>query len=309
MKKPYTKQQIKRVLSKEYDLIVVGAGLVGSFVKTYFKSKGWSVLLLDSNHPMAGSKCSLGIYKEGWIGGFKEEAEQSIQILEQFIKIKSIEYNNLDIDDFPKESMSWVDREDILIHKFVETEVLKIENKAVFFNSPFDDGKVIEKSAKKAVLVAGGSFTVDILTISGYTNVPMMDIYWGGNIDLDIKVDGNRYLTWAPYKQSVLMKMNGSFRFSDGTMVKNPKGHDDERLYKVTQRMKQHAADILYISNLEQSHIVRINEGYRPYLVDSKLPQVFQHDKNLFSATGGRKNTSVLCGYIADQVFKQLQSL
>lgn len=284
------------------DIIIVGSGLFGSMTAKYFRKKGLECLIIDNKQPMAASKCSFGVWKEGWINEkIRAEVDISLPILQEFFTIEEKEFFNMDKQEV--EVMSFLDCSQILNEPFEELTVKSIVDKRVIC-SGVDEvlGEVeVVLNAKKAVIVCAGIWTAELL--SNYSTAPKLDNHYGATLEFKQKIDMSRFGQWAPYRQNVLLKLSEKkFVFGDGATVKNPKDND-ERVKKVSDRLVTHAADT--IGTLNPENISKVNEGYRPYLAKGGSGKfVNKHDEGLYSATGGAKNSTILCGFIAQELYR-----
>lgn len=286
------------------DVIIIGGGLVGSMTAKYLRKQGIEgILILDSRETMAASKCSFGVWKDGWINEkITDYVNQGREFLEEVCDgISIIEFNDLGTNS--PLSMNRVDCSLILNEIIHYREVTAIKNDSVTLAS----GEVI--IAKKAVIVAAGAYTDTILKKAKYNKtLHNLDRQWGAVLEVDMKIDTSRILTWAPYKQSVLLKRNNKeFVFGDGASVKNP-GKNDKRIEMVSNRLIIHMNEVVG-SEVDMAKIVAVNEGLRPYLPKGEHEYVKQHDKKLFSATGGAKNTTILCSYMAQELYRRIKEM
>lgn len=284
------------------DVIIVGSGLFGSMTAKYLRKKGMDVLIIDNREPMAASKCSFGIWKDGWVNpSIKDKVILGQPTLNEFVGgIKEIEYDNLDKKTVEK--LYAVDCSLILNEKVLSGKVISIKNRHVVFKKMgnFEESII----AKKAVIVCAGVWTPFLL--KDYKNVPAIDNQWGLVIEGTGELKRSKIMTWAPYKQSVFLKQkNDRFLFGDGATVKNPK-ENDKRLSVVGDRVLVHMSDI---SKFTTDNIVQLKEGFRPYLRNTEGSIVNQHDKNLFSATGGAKNSTILSGYVAQTLYNFVKGI
>lgn len=277
------------------DIIIIGSGLFGSATAKMFMEKGMSVLLIDSNDPMAASKCSFGVWRDGWVSStLRPFVDDGMEFLEKMTGgVQKMLFE--DLSAMKEIEMSRVDCSKILdLTPDIIGEVTEIKNNHVFIGEE-------QYTAKKAVIVCAGAKTYSLLGESGYIT-GKLDSYWGATFDLKrIKGDtSNKIATWAPYKQSVFMqKDSNTFVFGDGATVKNPKPNDP-RVEKTSERIVTNMRSLLQCDLVD--NITAINEGLRPYI--AKGEQFIQkHDSMLYSATGGAKNSTILCGYIARELF------
>ena len=286
------------------DVIIIGGGLVGCMTAKYLRSKGLTIKIIDSGHPLAASKCCFGNFKEGWINeSIRHEFEDGLSLLNKYSGgLKEITLFNVKKE---KEEEFWIaDYRKILDETICVGEVVGIKNKTIEYISA---GENFKETAKEAIIVCVGAFTQELLEQCGYKNAPKMDRLYGATIHVDMKIEENRITEWCPYKQSVLLKRDNGFVFGDGFTVKNPKPKDD-RIKDGSERLQKHMNELVGIT-VPNDKIKEVREGYRPYLQKGTKNFVNKHDKNLFSATGGAKNTLILCGHMAKQVWKQIQKI
>lgn len=284
------------------DYIVVGAGLFGSAIARNLSNKGEDVLTVDSHHPMSASKCSFGVWKDGWVNKIiQEQVTQGMENLEWLANgIRDIEVYNMEKDRM--EAFKQVDCSNILLDEeshFVG-RISKINKEYVTIVSGKGE---IDVKFKKGVIVAAGAMTPEVLSLAGSKHSGFgLDKLWGATLDLKIKLDGNRMSQWAPYKQSMLVEMsNGMYSFGDGATVKNPKGVDDPRIGKASDRLLTHLEDVLTVG-IDHNKIKVVNEGLRPYLKKGVPDFINQHESWLWSVTGGAKNSTILCGYVGKKM-------
>lgn len=277
------------------DVIIIGSGLFGSMTAKHFINNGMDVIVLDREHEMSASKCSFGIFKMGWIKKIQDLVLNGLEVITQNTEYKQVDFFDLDKEE--RIQMDFIDCSLILNHPYKKEKVDKIIQKRVICES----GNVY--FAKKAIIVAAGVWTNQILAQSGIKPRTMIDAYWGATFDVEKNINISRIYQWAPYKQCVLFKNENGFVFSDGSTVKNP-STDDKRLEKVGNRMMAHLYDSVQIS-IDVNSIKRVKEGYRPY-ISKEASFIQQHQDFVWSATGGAKNSTVLCGYIAKTLFEQI---
>lgn len=287
------------------DVVVIGAGLFGSMIYRHLTDKGLDVVVIDRQHPMSASKCSFGVWKPGWVNNIiKEQVSDGMELLEKHSKgIRQIEIFNVKKEKI--ELFSKVDCSNILTTQFLEATVTGIKDKTVYFKD--EHGEEEKIVVKKAVIVAAGVWTTEILNLAGAKkSLPGVDKIWGATLELPDDVEENRIMEWAPYRQSVLVRKDvGTFYFGDGATVKNPKDVDDPRVGVASDRLLQHLNDILQVT-YDVDRIKSVNEGYRPYLKKGTPGFVAKHNDWLISATGGAKNSTILCGHVAKLVLEAL---
>ncbi len=287
------------------DVIIIGAGLVGSMTAKVLRDEGYSVRIFDSREKLSGSKCASGVWKEGWVNPkIKERVEEGLGTLQKYANIQLLDFYNR--DNGKTEEMFYVDWSEICNEDYVDAKVFEVKNKKIEY-IPTDSETDWTDEAKYAVLICAGAFTDKILSESGYAPIGI-DAYWGNLLVLDgANMKMSVVKTWAPYKQIVALRYKDQgMKFSDGSTVKNPKP-DDDRCDKVEARLLQHLEDTF--PNLPDTLGVTYYTGLRPYLQDKSINFINTHDKNLFSATGGAKNTIILCGYFAQKLTEMVKNV
>lgn len=289
------------------DIIIIGSGLFGSVTAKHLRSKGLEVVIIDNVEHLAASKCCMGIWKEGWVNkAIAEEVEDGMALLDKYCGgIRDEEIYNLDKDEM--EIFKLADCSQLLNEEFIKGEVNNITNNVVQYVEN-DSERTLK--AGKAVIIAAGAWTGDLLTKCGYDDGKVvLDRLWGANFTVNLKVDCSRISQWAPYKQNVLFKLNDKqFMFGDGATVKNPVMGNDKRLDRVNKRLLRHLKETAF-TNIDQSKM-KVNEGVRPYIGKGGSGKfINKHDDVLFSATGGAKNSCILCGHIAKQLWRKIKKL
>lgn len=289
-------------LAVEVDFVVIGAGLVGSAIARSLEKVGCTVATLDSSEPMAASKCSLGVWKDGWLGSIKQKATQGLEFLDSHLGIKAEERDFYNVDNNKNEPFLYIHRDSILL---AEEDILRLRvigrNKFGHILAKSEDG-VFEFQPTKGVIVATGAFTPLVLAQMGIVNNVYIDSYWGADFHYKGRVEDS-VVTWAPYKQVVVFQdSKDTFQFSDGTTVKNPKTNDP-RVAKASDRLIQHF-NVYMGTSFDESNCYGIMEGLRPYLQNKNQDYVQEVAPNVLVATGGAKSTTVLCGYMAKKTLE-----
>ncbi len=285
------------------DVVVIGAGLFGSMVTRYLQKNGLDVVCIDNKEPMAASKCSFGVWKDGWINKvIQQEANEGMDLLEEMTggihEMKIFNITKEREDDFKR-----VDCSQLLLKDFIQGKVNQILQGTVEFEE--SNGELGSVFAKKAIVVAAGVWTTKILALQRGVSMVGLDAVWGATLDIDYKIEQSTVKEWAPYRQSLLLDLGNKVVFGDGCTVKNPRGGDDPRLEKASTRLLDHFNDATF--GLSFSKIKMVNEGWRPYLKKGSLGFVQKHGDKLFSATGGAKNSTILCGHVAKRILNLIE--
>lgn len=305
------------------DVVIIGCGLVGGMTAKYLRKQGLEVVVVDDENLMSGSKCSFGVWKEGWVNKvIKEEYKDGKDLLDEFGG--GITETEFIIKPKPYKSRSMVDK--YIVKKTLKREIFNhvhcelimkellvvrgkvdsIEGNRVTVIKNKKDKEVI---VAKLIVVAAGVWTTDILLENGLNiDLPYLDFQWGSVFrlkGLDLPLE-NQLREWSPYKHSLYFRTSfNTAIFGDGVTVKNPK-ENDERLKVNSDRILIHMGELLG-SRKYGGNIVDIQEGYRPYLNKEKTMTgkfVNRHSDWVISATGGAKNSVVLCGHMAKEVWR-----
>ncbi len=277
---------------KQTDIIVIGAGLVGSMVARHFRANEYEVLVIDSEDKMSASKCSGGLWKAGWVEKIAEEALHGEAVIRQYFEVQQLTLKNGKGED---ELFNYVNCNDVLVKPDIFGNVVHIKNNVV--NVGYKDGSPYNFiQGKVAVIVAAGYQTNNILEKSNYELKSNVDAQWGKIFEFNGQVDINRVHIWAPYRQATLFNREGFYYFGDGCTVKNPKPND-KRIEFASDRLIEHAFEMDCNFDVVRGE----KEGYRPY-IQANENIINQYDENLYAAVGTAKNGTVLCGYIADKL-------
>lgn len=286
------------------DVIVIGAGLFGSMITRHFQDNGLDVICIDSQEPMAASKCSFGVWKDGWVNKtIQPEAQEGMDLLEQMTdgihEMKIFNVGKERYDDFKR-----VDCSKLLLKSFHKANVNYIHHGTVeFTEASGDEGSFF---ARKAIIVAAGVWTPKILTLQkGIKSTIGIDSAWGATLDINYKIEESTIKEWAPYRQSLLLDIGTKVVFGDGCAVKNP-SVNDPRVEMASTRLLKHFSEAT--NGLDYSKIKVVNEGYRPYLKKGSSGFVQKHGEKLYSATGGAKNSTILCGHVAKRLLTLIKN-
>ncbi len=182
---------------KQTDIIVIGAGLVGSMIARVFRDSDYEVVVIDSGDKMSASKCSGGLWKASWVEKIEEEAKQGEHIIGQYFEIQKLTLKN---DKDEDEVFNYVNCNDVLVEPDIVSEVVSIKNNVVICKK---HGEFYV--AKVAVIIAAGYHTNHILEKSNYKLKSNVDAQWGKVFEFEGQIDTNRVHIWAPYRQATLL--------------------------------------------------------------------------------------------------------
>lgn len=302
------------------EVIVIGAGMIGSMITKVLRAQGVKVLLIDSRKQWSGSKCSSGLWSNSLIPqDIHQKVEEGMENLQEYAVINNVQCENLDkIKERPKagrpslkpkepikriDNMLSVDWRDICNVEAENLEVIAIHDRIVTCfrekNGQHNEKVKMQFVARLGVFICAGAYTDNLLHKSNY---PMLGIdrHWGSCFEArDITLKNSKIKTWAPYMHIIAARISKTIvKFSNGSSVINPPENGDERCSDSHFRLQDHIRELMGIRyKLTNPKAVY---GLRPHMPkELKGEFVNQHDRNLFSCTGTGKNTTVLCGYVA----------
>lgn len=290
----------------ETEVLIIGAGLFGSMTQKYLRSKGIGSLIVDNRDPLGASKCSSGIWRPGWAGKIAPQVEQSIPTISRFTAIDTKPI--FDKDKEVETQIDFIDCNNILDEDFLEGEAVE----CIFANSKRTkvsqvivevDGVKVEISCDHLVICAG-AMTNAVLEKLGLPVLYGLDANWGAVLHCREILKQNFIQNWAPYKQLYgLNLIRGGEKvsyFTMGMSAKNPPKGGDNRTLNIGEKMTAAAR------GFNMKNIIEIPEGNRPFFVEKDVDFVNKHSANVYSATGGAKNSTLLCGYVAKRLFQEI---
>lgn len=292
--------------------LIVGAGLFGSVTAKFLRSRGIESIIVDRRDPLAASKCSSGIWRPGWAGKIERETALSLPILEKFTAICKLPI--FDVDKEKDTEIDFIDCNQLLDEEFLEGDVIRStfhdKNKKQLRSLIVNVEDVEIEIECEFAVIAAGAFTNSLLQ---KLNIPIffgLDSQWGAVIHSSDKLEKNYIQNWAPYKQLYGLSLIRGGReisyFTMGSSAKNPPAGGDQRTLNIGEKLVQYA-----VATGKLRKIVEIPEGLRPFFSISKgedkhIDFVNRHCANVFSATGGAKNSTLLSGYVAKRIFEEI---
>lgn len=284
---------------KKVEVIIIGAGLVGSMTARHLRKHKLDVLVIDNNDPLSASKCSGGLWKQGWINGIKDEAEIGEGIISRYFPIQEKKLTN---DKGEEEVFNYINCNEVVLKPDVLGSVNRIQNLSVEVIGSKSQS-IGTYTATKAIIICAGVYTNTLLSKVGFKPKTDVDAVWGKVLECEGQISENKISVWAPYRQSTLFNREGFHYFGDGCTVKNPKP-EDKRIEFATERLIEHA----YNLGCELGGDIVMKEGLRPYIQKGQSI-VNEYGNGIYAAVGTAKNGTVLCGYIADTLLKKIKSL
>jgi len=290
--------------------IVIGAGLFGSLIARGLRNAGCLVTVVDSREPMAGSPPAACLIKPEWVKQLpKEVFDTGMAFLRSNYEVEEVSFHQ-------QGTAFWVDPSTMIRPRplNIEGRVLNIEH-----------DKAIDKWVV-AFLPAGNRqlhvpLHADIVVIAaGIWSQPLVDKVM--SIDLGLTGKAGTALLfqdrtaapfirpWAPYKQIVGFNRRDSFWVSDGTAI-IPENYTEVRKAASILRceweydLRRYGKKRPFKFNPIEFSPYKTVTGIRPY---SKREPCWcdQIKRNLWVATGARKNGTLLGAWCADKIMRSL---
>jgi len=306
---------------KEYDVLIIGAGIFGRVIGRYLKRQGRDVTLFDAGFEQAGSKPAACLMKPSWLTSMsKVEQAQSMAVLDECYGVHEIEAFIQAVAGMGKRSTIWWVAPGSIFSTTKPDNVVKQEVTVVDWEEDYGVpyARTIEKSeslhgdalrtqchAAKLLVVATGSWCNDILPdylkVTGLRAQLGAAFTWPCDPNRESRVSVR---PWAPYKQLVSLpnRYPGELWVGDGTAVFDltAKRLDDS---------KQRCARFVHMQELDEptQRLVAIEPtvlvGRRPYIRGLGAPAYVQEVKpGLWIATGGAKNGTAGAAWAAHKI-------
>jgi glycine/D-amino acid oxidase-like deaminating enzyme len=255
-------------------IIIVGGGLFGSLAATLATREGHSVLILDRQEELAGSRPAACLMKPGWMTGLKDKSKRGLTVLDRLYGLTTLNFK-LGPTTVP---VFWVDPRRILEYHGAETRHADVAG--------VGDGWVKLRSGEELtadfILVTAGIWTADL------TPVPDMRSLVGSAFTFHETPCPEPFIkVWAPYKQLVAFEREpGATWIGDGSAIlhKNWTG----------KRMEQSLTRCWEAVGSPRGNIMQAQTGCRPYVPSAKTGLFERRAPGLFVSTGGAKNGTVI---------------
>lgn len=282
------------------DVIVIGAGIMGSTIAKALAKEGRAVLLLDNNQAMAGTRPSGGHIKPSWAGGMKTaDYDSAMTLLESVWDVTQEEFAIKVLGKPLVKTTIWrVDTDVVLTTPKVIAEVTSIS--LTDTNAPlvaYTEGPAKKEERCRLLVVAAGTWCNALLpeVFPDKTLVAKQGVSFRfpGKVEPFIQ-------PWAPYKQTVAHQQGpDEIWIGDGSAIK-PENWDDQL---ITQRALSRCRAAL----VSQAQPRRIITGLRPYcsLAGPKDPCFLRKvGKATWVATGAGKLGTISAGWAADRIIR-----
>jgi glycine/D-amino acid oxidase-like deaminating enzyme len=264
-------------------VIVIGAGLFGSVITKHLTMLGFSVKVIDSGEPTAGSRAAGCVIKPSWLTHFGGNLETCMALLRAYYRLLPVTFY-IHPSGFTT-SCQRIEPAEILAVDHIRGRVIAIERHSTYVVVTTADGGI---HTAEWVIVAAGIWSpkltdCDVTGKYGWS-------FRGPPVAQPI-ID-----TWAPYRQVVAFNMNdGRSWVGDGTAL----------LEKSATPSKREAA----ITRCEaKTGVIGLQPtlGARPY-VNVSAPCLVKADRRVITATGGAKSGTVGAAWAALEVAKIIQ--
>lgn len=275
-----------------YDVIVVGAGIMGATIGQAYRNQGRKVLIVDDSRPMAGTSPSGGAIKPSKLTGLNSEDEEAaIQTLRELYGLEEIQFEIKPTGGFVKVSTYQLNMDKVFD---VETEgdIAQCLEKGPAVK--FQDMGVVQA---KLVVVATGIWASELLPevfdgkMEGKTGVSFL---------FEGRIKQPFVKPWAPYKQITIhnYRLDGRNYIwaSDGSALKS-ENWTEER----TNQCKERCMSALGITK----EPVEVTLGIRPFHKDKPKPCFLKEVRpNVWAATGAGKFGCISAGWAANQMLR-----
>jgi len=274
---------------KDFDAIVIGAGIFGCTITRALRDAGKSVLLVSKKERLSGSQASGNLMKPGWFAGLgKAVYEPALALLERQYGIRDLTFA----------AGKGVVRKDVKVH-WVPLESVLSEEKL--------DATVTDVGADGTVFVEGqGEFRAPLVVVcAGYWTQQLLGTgptvvgKQGVSLRWTEEECPAQITPWAPYKQIVQYSYitgpgKSAMWAGDGTAIL-PKNWTGERMRQSVDRVIKHVG----------AHTKPLLvQGIRPYVKGAKPCFLEELWPGTWVATGGAKNGQLAAGWAAHKILE-----
>lgn len=275
------------------DVVVVGAGLFGSIIAQRLRTRGRSVVVVDSQEQSAGSYPAACLMKPGWYSGLgKEVHEPALALLDELYGVQDIQFKIGPAHT----TVHWVPPSQILLDPDNTARVTRIIRRG-------DEWDVIVQAASlsaiiraRTVVVAAGMWTPNLVPVEGgLKGQAGVAFLWPSDVMAGIEPF---IQVWAPYKQLVAFDRGDGTWVGDGSAI-IPANWTTARENQSYDRCSR-AVGRLGLGDRERG-VVRTLYGVRPY-TKFKPCYLREHEPGLWVATGGAKNGTIAAAWCAHEI-------
>lgn len=282
-----------------YDLVVVGAGIVGATVGKAAGATGRSVLLLDAGRDFAGTAPSGGHLKPSWFGGLpKNQYQPAMDLLAETWGLSEEKFGLQD-PIFGKvikyATVFRVDTDVVAAHPRTFGEVTSVTTSPGRVTTVYrnENNTEVVVTSKSVVLAAGG-WCNELLNC-----VPDLKVKQGVSFRLAAEIKEPIIRPWAPYKQIVVHQQTASTVWAGDGSALYPSNWTGERTAECLGRC---------LKPLGHVPVVETRVGYRPYCKTTGTDPCYlaRPRPGLWVATGAGKSGTIAAGWAAVRILQQL---
>lgn len=228
-----------------HDLVVVGAGIFGSYAVRFARARGLDVVLVDDGRPESASPAAAGLFKPEWVKKYGALGMEGMVAIERF-RLPAFDVDFTRREDGKRETLRCLPPRSILVSPDRRDRVTGI------FPAASGGLRVLTPAAAleaKTVYVATGVWVAELLTDIEVRRKTGTTFTFAQQAEPVI-------WTWAPYKQALAFERDpGRAHFSDGTAI----------LAKNYRPEVYQAATLARAREAGLSHVSGSHTGHRPY--------------------------------------------
>lgn len=277
------------------DVIVVGAGIIGSTIASALRNQGRSVTVLDANKPLAGTPPSGGHLKPSWFGGMKKvDYEPAMELLDKTWGLVEEEFI---IRPSKLKATIWrVDTDKVVKSERTLAAVTGID--LLDTNAPKVTTTTEDFRCRLLIVAAGvwcQELLPEILPPKSLIAKQGISFRYQGNL-------ANPFIKpWAPYKQIVAHQQTANeIWIGEGSAILSA-NWDARRSSTCQERCISSLARLYPSMALKQP--TRAIEGLRPYYASGADPCLCkQVGKAAWVVTGAGKLGTIAAGWAARRI-------
>lgn len=273
----------------DYDVIVIGAGIIGATIFRRLTLQGRKGLLLDDNRSDAGTKPSGGHLKPSWFGDMKKtDYEPAMKTLDDIWGLHQSDF------------LVWPTKISTTVYR-VDTDQVVNARKTVgtvtdlhnLFSSPVVTYDTMLKKEIKVstdlLIIAAGVWCSKFFPGIQITPKRGVSFRYTGKLKHEF------IKPWAPFKQIVAHQQDvNEIWVGDGSAILD-KNWTKER----TEQCNKRCFDALGKSG----NLLHTSTGLRPYCDSGKDPCLLkQMNKNVWVVTGAGKSGTIAAGWAANRL-------
>lgn len=271
-------------MTNDYDLIVVGGGVFGSVIARTCKQQGLSVIVIDDQRPMSGSKASGFMINPAWVPLETKERDDCFALLD---RLYGLDEMRLRLKPTKKVVyVKQVDRLSVLEDPnlcYLQATVKTVVPNVVHLTN----GHSI---TAKYIVVAAGIWSSELTPVPGLIGKRGVSFLFKGSLGRDTI---GFIRNWAPYKQIVAHKSHLPDRYwvGDGTAILDKNWNrevQEQVITRVCKVVRQPIKDAI------------LQHGIRPY-INGVRPCYYkkQDPDNIWVVTAGAKNGTIGSAFAA----------